>query len=45
MITSNPIPVDIKDVIVVGNVSENPNAMDTAHFFGQREDVSDVISS
>jgi len=44
MITSNPIPVDIKDVIVVGNVSENPSAMDTAHFFGQREDVSDVIS-
>lgn len=44
MITSNPIPVDVKDVIVVGNVSENPSAMDTAHFFGQREDVSDVLS-
>jgi len=44
MITANPIPVKIKDVIVVGNVSENASAMDTAHFFGQREDVSDVIS-
>ncbi len=38
------IPVDLEEVIVVGNISENPIAMDTSHFFGQREDVSDVIS-
>lgn len=44
MITAPPIPVKVDDVYVVGNVSENPSAMDTAHFFGQRLDVSDVIS-
>ncbi len=44
MITAPPIPVDVDSVIVVGNVSENPSAMDTAHFFGQREDVADIIS-
>lgn len=38
------IPVELEDVLVVGNISENPIAMDTGHFFGQREDVSDVIS-
>ena len=44
MITAPPIPVKVNEILVVGNVSENPSAMDTAHFFGQREDVSDVIS-
>lgn len=44
MITAPPIPVKVDEVYVVGNVSENPSAMDTAHFFGQRLDVSDVIS-
>lgn len=44
MIKTPPIPVPIDGVLVVGNISENPSAMDTAHFFGQREDVSDVIS-
>lgn len=38
------IPVKVDEIYVVGNVSENPSAMDTAHFFGQRVDVSDVIS-
>ena len=38
------IPVDLEEIIVAGNISENPIAMDTSHFFGQREDVSDVIS-
>jgi ribose-phosphate pyrophosphokinase len=44
MITAPPIPVKVDEVVVVGNVSENPSAMDTAHFFGQKVDVSDVIS-
>ena len=44
MITAPPIPVKVDEILVVGNVSENPSSMDTAHFFGQREDVSDVIS-
>ena len=37
-------PVDVKDIIIVGNVSENAFAMDTSHFFGQLHDVSDVIA-
>ena len=44
MVNEPKIPKKIKGVLIVGNVSENPSAMDTAHFFGQREDVSDVIS-
>jgi len=44
MINEPKIPKMIKGVLIVGNVSENPSAMDTAHFFGQREDVADVIS-
>ena len=44
MITAKPIPVKIDDVVVVGNVSETSSSMDTAHFFGQRQDISDVIS-
>lgn len=38
------IPVEVNDVIVVGNISENAFGMDTSHFFGQRVDISDVIS-
>lgn len=37
-------PLDLKEIIVVGNVSDNAMAMDTSHFFGQRQDVSDVIA-
>jgi ribose-phosphate pyrophosphokinase len=34
----------MKRVIIVGNVSEDPFAIDVAHAFGQHEDLSDVIS-
>ncbi len=34
----------MKRVIIVGNVSEDPFAIDVAHAFGQGEDLSDVIS-
>lgn len=34
----------MKRLIIVGNVSEDPFAIDVAHAFGQREDLSDVIS-
>ncbi|MBF0199501.1 MAG: ribose-phosphate pyrophosphokinase, partial [Planctomycetes bacterium] len=38
------IPTEISEFIVVGNVSENAFALDTSHFFGQKEDISDLIS-
>ena len=31
-------------VIIVGNVSEDPFAIDVAHAFGQREDPSDIVA-
>lgn len=31
-------------VVIVGNVSEDPFAIDVGHSFGQREDLSDIIS-
>lgn len=34
----------MSQVIVVGNVSEDPFAIDVAHAFGQQADLSDVIS-
>jgi ribose-phosphate pyrophosphokinase len=34
----------MKRVIIVGNVSEDPFAIDVAHAFGQDQDLSDVIS-
>ncbi|HEY6878927.1 MAG TPA: phosphoribosyltransferase family protein [Polyangiales bacterium] len=34
----------MKRVIIVGNVSEDPFAIDVAHAFGQEQDLSDVIS-
>ncbi len=34
----------IQDILVVGNVSDNPFALDMSHFFGQRTDISDIIS-
>lgn len=37
-------PVKVSDILIVGNVSENTFAMDTSHFFGQRQDVSDLIA-
>lgn len=36
--------MDCKDYLIVGNVSDNDSALDVAHFFGQKEDVSDIIS-
>jgi ribose-phosphate pyrophosphokinase len=34
----------MKRVIIVGNVSEDPFAIDVAHAFGQESDLSDLIS-
>jgi ribose-phosphate pyrophosphokinase len=34
----------MSSVIIVGNVSEEPFAIDVAHSFGQRADVSDLIA-
>jgi ribose-phosphate pyrophosphokinase len=34
----------MKRVIIVGNVSEDPFAIDVAHAFGQEQDLSDLIS-
>jgi ribose-phosphate pyrophosphokinase len=34
----------MKRLIIVGNVSEDPFAIDVAHAFGQEEDLSDLIS-
>lgn len=31
-------------VVIVGNVSEDPFAIDVGHSFGQRDDLSDIIS-
>ncbi|MBF0245848.1 MAG: ribose-phosphate pyrophosphokinase, partial [Planctomycetes bacterium] len=33
-----------KEIIVVSNISDNTSAMDIAHFFGQKVDISDLIS-
>ena len=33
-----------KDLIIVGNVADNPFVTDIAHFFHQEEDYSDLIS-
>jgi ribose-phosphate pyrophosphokinase len=34
----------MRPVVIVGNVSEDPFAIDVAHSFGQRADLSDIIS-
>ncbi|HEX5660371.1 MAG TPA: phosphoribosyltransferase family protein [Polyangiales bacterium] len=34
----------MKRVVIVGNVSEDPFAIDVAHAFGQHADLSDIIS-
>ena len=37
-------PVDPGDVIIVGNFSDDPFAIDVAFAFGQAEDIADLIS-
>jgi ribose-phosphate pyrophosphokinase len=33
-----------EDIIIVGNVTDDPFAIDVARFFGQEQDISDLIS-
>ena len=38
------MPLDIKDIVIVGNSSDDPFAIDLAFSMGQAEDIADLIS-